>query len=194
MDFEEVVRFHGHACPGLALGFRAARAALAVLGGKRSADEELVAIVDNNSCAVDAIQVMLGCTFGKGNLIFRDYGKQVYTIFRRSAAEPVRLAVIWEGPPERPDEKAAWEQYGAGDRSSDILRVVHARKAAKLQAVLAADEAALFAVSRVAMPLPEPARIYPSLRCSRCDEKVMAPRAHEREGRTLCIPCAEETE
>ncbi|MDA8165040.1 MAG: FmdE family protein [Desulfobacteraceae bacterium] len=193
MDFSDVVRFHGHACPGLALGFRAAQAALGALGRKRSADEELVAIVENNSCAVDAIQVMLGCTFGKGNLIFRDYGKQVYTVLQRPSAEAVRLAVIWEAPPERPEEKAAWEKYAAGSRDPDIVRVVHARKGAKVQAVLAADEEALFRISSMMVALPEPARIYPSLRCGRCGEKVMAPRAREREGQVLCIPCAEES-
>ncbi|NOZ25951.1 MAG: formylmethanofuran dehydrogenase, partial [Nitrospirae bacterium] len=73
MTFEDAVRFHGHVCPGLALGYRVSDLVLRELG-PRSEDEELVAIVENNSCAVDAIQVMTGCTFGKGNLIFRDYG------------------------------------------------------------------------------------------------------------------------
>ena len=82
MTFAEVVSFHGHACPGLAFGYRVAEVALQELGDKAE-DEELVAVVENNSCAVDAIQVMAGCTFGKGNLIFKDYGKQVYTFIRR---------------------------------------------------------------------------------------------------------------
>jgi len=63
------------ACPGLPGSLRA----LKELKG-RAEDEELVAVVENNLCAVDAVQVMTGCTFGKGNLIFRDYGKQVYTL------------------------------------------------------------------------------------------------------------------
>jgi formylmethanofuran dehydrogenase subunit E len=191
MDFQDVIRFHGHACPGLALGFRASQAALHALGNERSGDEELVAIVENNSCAVDAIQAVLGCTFGKGNLVFRDYGKQVYTILKRSSAEAVRIAVIWESPSEEPEQNAAWERYAAGERTREVLRVVHARKAVKLQAVLAAQESALFEVRRVKMDLPEQARIYPSLRCSMCGEKVMASKTREREGRQLCIPCAE---
>ncbi len=93
-DFAEVVKFHGHACPGLAFGFRATRLALEQLGISRAGDEELVAVVENKSCAVDAIQALAGCTFGKGNLIFKDYGKQVYTLFNRSSGEAVRLAVI----------------------------------------------------------------------------------------------------
>jgi formylmethanofuran dehydrogenase subunit E len=71
---EDIAEFHGHTCPGLAIGYRVSRYALEALGG-RSEDEELVAVVENDSCAVDAVQVMTGCTFGKGNLIFHDYGR-----------------------------------------------------------------------------------------------------------------------
>ena len=39
---EDVVRFHGHCCPGLALGFRVATLALERLRGSRADDEELV--------------------------------------------------------------------------------------------------------------------------------------------------------
>ena len=82
-DFREAVRFHGHLCPGLAIGYVAAKVAAQVLGIGTSEDEEIVAVVENNSCAVDAIQVLLGCTFGKGNLIFKDWGKQVFTFMDR---------------------------------------------------------------------------------------------------------------
>jgi len=103
-SFDEVVEFHGHACPGLALGYRASRAAIKRMGEKAS-DEEIVAIVENNSCAVDAVQVMTGCTFGKGNLIYRDYGKQVYTFFKRSSGYGTRISVIWKVPKETRSEQ-----------------------------------------------------------------------------------------
>jgi len=99
VDFEEVVRFHGHVCPGLAMGFRAASLAVQELASLRAGDEELVAIVENTSCAVDAIQMVSGCTAGKGNLIFRDYGKQVYTFIRRADGAALRLALRWTPPP-----------------------------------------------------------------------------------------------
>lgn len=79
----EVVQFHGHLCPGLALGYRVAKAALRELKSDRPHDEELAAVVENDSCATDAIQFITGCTFGKGNLVFLDYGKHVYTFYNR---------------------------------------------------------------------------------------------------------------
>ena len=62
--FEEVVAFHGHACPGLAIGYRAALAALQALSVTRPVDEELVAIVENDACGIDAIQYVAGTTMG----------------------------------------------------------------------------------------------------------------------------------
>ncbi len=187
-DFEEVVRFHGHACPGLALGYRVARYAMEHFS-PRSKDEELVAIVENDSCAVDAIQVLTGCTFGKGNLIFRDYGKQVYTFIKRPSGEALRISIHWEGPPEAPEETEAWKRYSQGDRSEDVIKLVHSRKAKKLKAVLEASENSLFKVQHKVMPLPETARVYPSVRCALCGEKTMEPRARLKDGKVLCIPC-----
>ena len=63
-DLQEVVDFHGHLCPGVVIGYRAVLIGLSRLEGHRSEDEELVCVVENDSCSVDAIQHMAGCTFG----------------------------------------------------------------------------------------------------------------------------------
>jgi formylmethanofuran dehydrogenase subunit E len=82
-DFKRCERFHGHVCPGLAIGYQASIAALGWLEENRSVDEEIVVIVENDACCVDAIQVLTGCTFGKGNFIFKDHGKMAFTFFSR---------------------------------------------------------------------------------------------------------------
>ncbi|RMG05941.1 MAG: formylmethanofuran dehydrogenase [Nitrospirae bacterium] len=190
MEFEQVVSFHGHACPGLALGYRVEKKAVDELGD-RSEDEELVAIVENNSCAVDAVQVLTGCTFGKGNLIFRDFGKQVYTFVKRPSGEGLRISVNWVSPPETDEEREAWRRFSAGDRSDEVMKVVHNRKAKKISAIMDAPDETLFVIKRGVFDLPEMARVYPSLRCEFCGEKVMEPRARIRDGKISCIPCAE---
>jgi formylmethanofuran dehydrogenase subunit E len=73
-SYSDTVTFHGHSCPGLALGYRAAQYVMDALRAGRSDDEELVCIVENDACGVDAIQVVAGCSVGKGNLILRDLG------------------------------------------------------------------------------------------------------------------------
>jgi len=189
-NFDEVIKFHGHVCPGLALGYRVSGFALKNLG-KRSKDEEIVAIVENNSCAVDAVQVMTGCTFGKGNLIFKDYGKQVYTFIKRPSGKAVRIAIDWTPPQETEKEKMMWQRYMKGDRSKEVLKAVHQRKIKKIESILKTSDKDLFKVKRMKMSLPEEAKIYPSVRCEKCGEKTMEPRLRIMNGKMLCIPCFE---
>jgi formylmethanofuran dehydrogenase subunit E len=83
--YHRAVEFHGHECPGLAIGFRAALLALDLLGVKGQQEEEIVALVETDSCAADAIQVLTGCTFGKGNLLYKDFGKMALTLGNRKS-------------------------------------------------------------------------------------------------------------
>ena len=186
--YDDVVEFHGHSCPGLALGYRVSRRALREFGD-RSEDEEIVAIVENNSCAVDAVQMMTGCTFGKGNLVFRDFGKQVYTFAKRPSGRSIRISIIGERPEETKEEKQLWDAYAKGDRSKKVLDFVHSRKAAKIRQILDAQDEELFAVTKGKIALPPEAEIYRSIRCALCNEKVAEPKARTREGMMLCVPC-----
>jgi formylmethanofuran dehydrogenase subunit E len=188
--FDDVVRFHGHVCPGLALGYRVSMYVLKEFG-ERSADEELVAIVENNSCAVDAVQVITGCTFGKGNLIFRDYGKQVYTFIKRPSGDGMRISIDWRYPEETNEEKQMWERYTKGDHSEEVMRIVHKRKTKKIDMIMNARDEELLKVTRGKMKLPEEAGIYSSIRCAVCNEKMMEPRARVKDGKIVCIPCFE---
>lgn len=69
--WKECAAFHGHECGGLAIGYQAALYAAELLELGFSEDEEVVCVTENDSCGVDAIQVILGCSVGKGNLLFR---------------------------------------------------------------------------------------------------------------------------
>lgn len=183
----EVAAFHGHICPGLAIGYRVSQAALRALG-KRAKDEELVAIVENNSCAVDAVQLMTGCTFGKGNLIFKDYGKQVYTFIKRPSGKAIRISLKWE--PKR-ESASGFGEVGPVAPSEAVQRVLQRRRKNRIKEILSAPEKELLEVKTLKMTLPEEAKIYPSVRCECCGEKVMEPRARLRDGKVLCIPCFE---
>jgi len=79
--WDKAAAFHGHECPGLAIGFKACEAYYKEMGGMMSVDEEIVCITENDACGVDAVQALLSCTLGKGNLIYRDTGKQAFAFF-----------------------------------------------------------------------------------------------------------------
>ena len=133
------VDFHGHKCPGLALGLRAAGWVLENPGS--ALDEEIVCVTETDMCAVDAIQALVGCTFGKGNLIYRDYGKVAFTFWRRCDGRAVRLvnvsrlmtrseseesralkALAFSGAPMTPEQKARHEAL----RAEMIERILNA--------------------------------------------------------------------
>jgi formylmethanofuran dehydrogenase subunit E len=168
--FDEVVRFHGHICPGLAIGYRMACAAMGVLNASHSDDEATVAIVENSACGVDALQCVTGCTFGKGNLIFRDYGKHVYTLYSRTTSRGVRVAYHGRGVPDGlREDKAAFARW-----------------------VLEAPVEALLSLEEKLMKEPEPAQIHRSIACAQCGEMVMETRLKQMKGKVICIPCAEQ--
>ena len=97
--------FHGHVCPGLTIGYRAALYAIELLGLTFSEDEDVVCISENDACGVDAIQVILGCSVGKGNLLFHMRGKQAFSFYNRSNGKSVRL-VLKPNPREMSREES----------------------------------------------------------------------------------------
>ena len=170
-QLEGVIAFHGHYCPGVTIGYRAALIALRELNIARAQDEELVAICENDACGVDAVQYLTGCTVGKGNLILRDWGKQVFTFGRRSDNKMLRVAF----------------KYGTLPGVSD-LPPEERRRLAFERLEKSADEE-LFDMRWVDAPMPSPARIFKSVPCAQCGEGVSEARARVRDGAFVCPAC-----
>ncbi len=186
--WEKVCEFHGHVCPGLAVGYRMTALALEKLEVSRSVDEELIALVENDACGVDAVQVLAGCTFGKGNLLFLDHGKQVYTLARRSHGRAVRVAVRY-GAFHNPELAALRSKVNAGEASGEEKMDFINIKNEHIQKILSSGEEN-FDVKFVEINMPPPAKIHQSLPCDRCGEPVMETRAVAESGETCCPPCA----
>ncbi len=187
-DLRETIQFHGHLCPGLSLGYRVAKAALRELKADRPRDEELVAIVENDSCAADAIQYMTGATFGKGNLIFRDYGKHVYTFYNRRTGQGIRISEDYRGFDGDSRYPALKRRQEAGE---DVSREMQTYMMEKAAAILNADEKEILTITPVTTPPPQEARIRGSARCDLCGEKLMESRGRVKRGKIVCIPCFE---
>ena len=188
-DFKRCEAFHGHVCGGLAIGYVAATAGLAWLKERRAPDEELVTIVETDACCVDAVQVLTGCTFGKGNLIYKDYGKMAFTFFNRQTGEGVRLAM-------KPDTVRVNERQIELFKKTRDGSITEA-EAAELEAlgmqrtadVLNTRAEDLFAITPVATGMPEKARIEPSKPCARCGEPTMASKLESVDGVLVCRGC-----
>lgn len=176
----EAERFHGHLCPGLIIGVRMGLAALKLLKSSRSKDEEIVAIVENDSCAVDGIQVVVGASLGKGNLFIEKYGKMAATFYLRETGEAYRLLLTQEG-----GGRLFTALSDAGFFSQDE----GARRRA-LEAIEKIGDDELFKVQRVAIRTPPQAQIRKSVVCDECGELTMETLILEVNGKHLCIPCA----
>ncbi len=187
---DQVVSFHGHMCPGLAMGIRAAEVALERIG-PHSADEEVVAIVETDMCGVDAVQFMTGCTFGKGNLVHRDYGKNVYTFVHRSDGYGVRISSRpggWHRPPEWDELFAKVRARSATPQERERFFSIQQERSASI-ASMPLEE--LYDVREVDVVAPPQARILASLDCALCAEPTMESRVRRLDGRELCQPCFE---
>lgn len=187
---EKTTAFHGHWCPGLAIGIRAAEWALEEMG--KAADEEIVTVVETDMCGVDAIQYMIGCTYGKGNLIHKDYGKNAFTFYRRRDGKAARLVArpgIYgdAGPTLGKLHKKMLEQ-GLSQEEEKVWAETRAAVSKKIMDSAIKD---LFEIKTPVGPLPKMARILSPMVCESCGESVMETRTRHFGGRVLCIPCFE---
>jgi formylmethanofuran dehydrogenase subunit E len=189
-DFKKCVDFHGHVCPGLCIGYKAAKAGMAWLAENRSEDEEIVAIVETDACSADAVQVLTGCTFGKGNFIFKDYGKMALTLLSRNTGLGVRVAS--KNKAARPDEEhlALIQKMTAGemtDTERERFQELHHNRACR---ILETPVEEIFTIAATTnMILPKKARIEPSEPCARCMEPVMKSKLSNVEGKLVCRGC-----
>jgi formylmethanofuran dehydrogenase subunit E len=192
-DLKRCVAFHGHLCPGLVYGYLVAKEAMQLLSLDRSEDEEVVVISENDTCAVDALQVLLGTTAGKGNLIIKNYGKNVFTILNRFDGRAFRFSrkhqYTYEG--ERQDEFRGLEAaIAAGTATTE--EQAHQRLLKSLD-LISKPFGAVFSTTEVHLPEPPYAPLAPSEACAKCGEMTMSTRMVEtKSGKHLCIPCAEE--
>ncbi len=188
-DFQRCVDFHGHICPGLAIGFRAAKAGLGWLEENRAEDEELVAIVETDACGADAIQVLTGCTFGKGNFHYRDYGKQAFTLLGRRSGRGVRVCLrpgVLELTARHRQLMERIRGNEATREEQDEFGRLHQQKSRE---VLEEPLEELFTLKEISHVLPPKARIEPSKPCQVCGEPAMASKIQIRGGKEICRSC-----
>lgn len=191
-SWEDTIKFHGHTCMGLAIGYRVAKAALETLDNERDVDEELLAVVENDSCAVDAIQVITGCTLGKGNLLYRDYGKQVYTFALRPKGKTVRITLKKRDNSKQDQMMELRTKMASGEATPEDESLCTKLHEEVLDEILSCPRSDILEIKEIEFNLPEKARIFKAVECSCCGEKVMEPRARIKEGEIVCIPCSVE--
>lgn len=161
--WEKCAAFHGHVCGGLTIGYKAALYAIELLELSFSDDEQVVCITENDACGVDAIQVILGCSVGKGNLLFHMTGKQAFSFYNRNSGKSVRLVLK-----PRPQNIPKGESFAYYQNC---------------------EPKDMFDVKETTIRLPEGARIFESYVCDGCGETTGANWIRISGGKKLCLDC-----
>ncbi len=161
--WKDCVAFHGHECGGLTIGYKASLYAIALLNLDFSADEQVVCIAENDACGIDAIQVMLGCTIGKGNLLFHIVGKSAYSFYNRKTGKSVRL--VLKPKPESMTKEESFAYY-QDCKPEDM-----------------------FIIKEATLPLPEKARLFESYACACCGETTGSNWIRLAGNQKLCLDC-----
>jgi len=190
-NFTRCVQFHGHTCPGLAIGFQAAKTLMKRLDVREAPDEELVAVVETDACGADAIQVMTGCTFGKGNFIFKDYGKHAFSLMDRKKRKGIRVSLLPDVFKSDPDYLSLSKKVQSDEASAKETERFSQLQQDRVQRILEADPESLFKVEEISADIPAKARIMESETCDICGEPTKVDLLRNRNGKKLCIPCAE---
>lgn len=162
--WQDCVAFHGHECGGLTIGYKASLYAIDLLKLEFSDDEQVVCITENDACGVDAIQVMLGCSVGKGNLLFRIRGKSAYSFYNRKTGKSVRLVLKPKAGMTREESFAYYQSCRPEE---------------------------MFDVKETTAVLPEKAQLFDSCRCDGCGEMTGSKWLRRRGDQMLCLDCYE---
>lgn len=164
--WKKAVEFHGHECPGLAIGFKVCQALTEHIPTNASIDEEIVCVTENDTCAVDGVQSLLSCTFGKGNLIYKPLGKMAFNFYFRKSGEKLRIYFKADNKDIPRDE---WKLY-----------------------ILNAPTDELFSFGKPVFELPERAVIFNSVICEECGEKAREDKIRLKNDKKVCLGCFKE--
>lgn len=88
--WEAVIDFHGHKCPGIAMGFKICEAAIKKMNINIEKDE-IKCIAENNTCSVDAVRFIFRCLEENGNLSFKLNDEQTFSFFDEKNNKKLRV-------------------------------------------------------------------------------------------------------
>lgn len=187
---------HGHKCPAMPMGLRAGLAALEALGVERAADGQLTALVEIDSehcatCYADGVMMATGCTFGKGNIRKLGYGKFVLTLIDNKTGRSVRVATRNEVI--KRNQQSEFIQYRK--KGVPASKIAPELIEPAVDFILAESTEKLFNIGPIQEVKVTPGRPHDfnTHICEECGEIMVERYTRIKNGKKVCIPCAEKT-
>ncbi len=190
--FEPAIILHGHKCPAMPTGLRAGAAAMNKLGVERAKDSQLIALVELGTghfgtCFADGVQMVTGCTFGKGNIRKLHYGKWGLTLIDRATNRAVRVTP--KGAAMQANTKSDFftKYRSKGIPASEVPPEVSGPMVER--AMSAPDEVLLDVGEVFTYEWNEAPHTFESFLCEMCGEMVVEPYGRLLGDKKVCIPC-----
>lgn len=192
--FEAGLTLHGHRCPAMPMGLRAGAAAMNRLGVERARDGQLMALIEIGddhcaTCFADGVQMITGCTFGKGNIRRLNYGKWGLTLIDKKTGRAVRVSPKAEvmAANKQTDffQKYRMKGIPASQVPEDVVNPL-------IERVMTMPEESLLNISEVfEHTWTDPPHSFDSFVCDLCGEMVVEPYGRILGEKKVCIPCRE---
>jgi len=192
-DFYEAgLVLHGHKCPAMPMGLRVGAAAMNALGVERAKDGQLLALLDLGedhcaTCFADGVQMITGCTFGKGNIKKQHFGKWGLTLVEVATGRAVRATPKAEAMLANKQSTFFKDYREKGVPASKVpAEVVEPL----VERVMGAPDEKLLSVGEVFQHAlaPHP-HSFASLVCDGCGEMVVEGYARIVGDKKVCQPC-----
>lgn len=190
-------KFHGHKCPAMPLGLRVGAAAMNKLGVDRAKDGQIVAFVDLGedhcaTCFADGLQVIMGTTFGKGNIKKTLKGKWAITLIDKATGKAVRVTPKAEAMLANKQTPFFKDYREKGIPASKVPPEVVDPLVTK---VMNAPQEMLLNISEVFnYNLQEAPHSFNSFVCDECGEMTVEGYGRIKDGKHVCIDCAAKSE
>ncbi len=185
---------HGHKCPAMPMGLRAGAAAMNALAVPRAKDKDLLAIVELGDdhcahCFADGVQMITGCTFGKGNIRKVAYGKFGLTLVERATGRAVRVVPRGAAQAKMKESRFFKEFREKGVPAS---RVPDEIVEPMIEQVMSAPQDQLLSMgTEFRVEAEKKTESFATRLCDSCGEMVVDRYLRVLGEKRVCIPCEE---
>ncbi len=189
---QQAFYFHGHKCPAMPLGLRAAMKAMDVLEVERSQDKELFVISETGrghaaGCFLDGIMFATGCTYGKSNIEKLYWNKMAFTLIDTQRERAVRVSLkpeFFAKALKSPFVEQRKKGVPPQDVPFEVLKPL-------LDNIFAMPWEQFMEISDVFKHSFEKTKgCFTAFPCVECGELVFENALRVKDGKPICIPCS----
>lgn len=183
---------HGHVCPAMPLGIRAALEAMNKLGVDRAQNKELHVLMENGPshaalCFSEGVQIGTSATFGKGEITRSNEGKNAFTLIEKQTGRSIRVTIKYEFFEKMMNSKFVMKRK----EGIEPYNIDSELPLSMIQNMLTAPVDAIFSFSEIKQVPPFVKKgTFNYHQCTVCKEPVYESGIRVQNGLYVCIACS----